>query len=57
MENNNGYTEYGYRGNEEVRKLSVENKILKQNVYDLQEQLQEAYKRIKELIAINSNTS
>ena len=57
MENNNGYTEYGYRGNEEVRKLSVENKILKQTVYDLQEQLQEAYKRIKELIAINSNTS
>ena len=50
MENNNGYTEYGYRGDKEVRKLSVENKILKQNVHDLQEQLQEAYKRIKELI-------
>ena len=31
-------------------KLVEENKILSQNVYDLQKQLQEAHKRIKELI-------
>ena len=47
---NNNYTEYGYRGNEEVKKLSVENSILKENVKDLQEQLQNAYKRNKELV-------
>ena len=49
MENIN-YTEYGYRGAEEVKKLSRENKILKQNVFDLQKQVQNAYKRNKELI-------
>ena len=52
---NNNYTEYGYRGNEEVKKLSVENGILKENVRDLQEQLQNAYKRNKELIEIVEN--
>ena len=52
---NNNYTEYGYRGNEEVKKLSVENGILKENVKDLQEQLQNAYKRNKELIEIVEN--
>ena len=57
MENNNGYTEYGYRGLEELKQLKQTNQILSANVYDLQKQLQEAYKRIKELIAINSNTS
>ena len=31
-------------------KLAEENLILSQNVYDLQKQLQEAHKRIKELI-------
>ena len=31
-------------------KLVEENLILSQNVYDLQQQLQEAHKRIKELI-------
>ena len=52
---NNNYTEYGYRGSEEVKKLSVENGILKENVRDLQEQLQNAYKRNKELIEIVEN--
>jgi hypothetical protein len=49
---NNNYTEYGYRGVEEVKKLSVENEILKQNVFELQKQLQNAYKRNKELIEL-----
>jgi predicted nuclease with TOPRIM domain len=49
MENNN-YTEYGYRGVEEVKNLKLENSILKENVKDLQEQLQNAYKRNKELV-------
>lgn len=50
MENNNGYTEYGYRGLEEIKQLLHDNQILAQNVYDLQKQLQESYKKIKELI-------
>ena len=44
------YTEYGYRGLEELKQLKQKNQILSQNVYDLQKQLQEAHKRIKELI-------
>ena len=44
------YTEYGYRGLEELQQLKQKNQILSQNVYDLQKQLQEAHKRIKELI-------
>jgi len=51
----NNYTEYGYRGAEEVKKLSRENKILKQNVFDLQKQVQNAYKRNKELIELVEN--
>ena len=51
MENVN-YTEYGYRGVEEVKNLKLENSILKENVKDLQEQLQNAYKRNKELIEL-----
>ena len=46
---NNNYTEYGYRGSEEVKNLKLENNILRENVRDLQEQLQNAYKRNKEL--------
>ncbi len=42
---NNNYTEYGYRGGEEVKNLKLENSILKENIKDLQEQLQNAYKR------------
>ena len=53
--NNNSYTEYGYRGLEEIKQLSYENKILVQNVYDLQKQLQESYKRLKDLIANNNS--
>ena len=49
---NNNYTEYGYRGGEEVKNLKLENSILKENVKDLQEQLQNAYKRNKELIEL-----
>ena len=48
--NNNDYTEYGYRGLEEIKQLSYKNQILEQNVYDLQKQLQESYKRIKDLV-------
>ena len=44
------YTEYGYRGLEELQLLKQKNQILSANVYDLQKQLQEAHKRIKELI-------
>ena len=44
------YTEYGYRGLEELQLLKQKNQILSQNVYDLQKQLQEAHKRIMELI-------
>ena len=54
MENIN-YTEYGYRGAEEVKNLKLENSILKENVKDLQEQLQNAYKRNKELIELVEN--
>ena len=52
---NNNYTEYGYRGVEEVKNLKLENSILKENVRDLQEQLQNAYKRNKELIELVEN--
>jgi hypothetical protein len=52
---NNNYTEYGYRGLKEMKKLSVENEILKQNVFELQKQLQNAYKRNKELIQLLNN--
>ena len=52
---NNNYTEYGYRGVEEVKNLKLENSILKENVKDLQEQLQNAYKRNKELIELVEN--
>ena len=48
--NNNDYTEYGYRGLEEIKQLLYKNQILEQNVYDLQKQLQESYKRIKDLV-------
>tara|TARA_R100001015_G_C4588870_1_gene144561 strand:- start:200 stop:352 length:153 start_codon:yes stop_codon:yes gene_type:complete len=34
---------------EEIEELNNEIKILKDNIYMLQEQLQEAYKRIKDL--------
>jgi cell division protein FtsB len=40
---------------QEMWKLSDENKILKDNVRTLQEQLQAAYKRIIELRAANSS--
>ena len=50
MNKNMDYTEYGYRGLEELQLLKQKNQILSQNVYDLQKQLQEAHKRIKELI-------
>ena len=36
-----------------LREEYEKNQILSQNVYDLQKQLQEAHKRIKELIATN----
>ena len=52
---NNNYTEYGYRGNEEVKTLKLENSILKENVRDLQKQLQNAYKRNKELMQLLNN--
>ena len=50
MNKNMTYTEYGYRGLEELKQLKQKNKILSQNVYDLQKQLREAHKRIMELI-------
>ena len=50
MNKNMTYTEYGYRGLEELQLLKQKNQILSQNVYDLQKQLQEAHKRIMELI-------
>ena len=50
MNKNMTYTEYGYRGLEELQQLKQKNQILSANVYDLQKQLQEAHKRIKELI-------
>jgi len=34
----------------EIKQLLHDNQILAQNVYDLQKQLQESYKKIKELI-------
>jgi len=50
MNKNMTYTEYGYRGLEELQQLKQKNQILSQNVYDLQKQLREAHKRIMELI-------
>ena len=34
-----GYTEYGYRGLEEIKKLEAQNKKLKQEVEELKEKL------------------
>ena len=50
MNKNMAYTEYGYRGLVELNQLKQKNQILSANVYDLQKQLREAHKRIKELI-------
>jgi len=58
MNNDSNYTEWlaqvrstaSPRGLDQLNvELIEENQILSQNVYDLQKQLQEAHKRIKEL--------
>ena len=47
---NNGYIEYGYRGLEELEQLKQKNQILSENVYDLQEQLQNSYIKQKSFL-------
>ena len=41
------FTEYGHRGAVEIRKLSEENRILKETIKHLQEQLDGSYEKIK----------
>ncbi len=43
------YTEYGYRGATELSRALSQIKQLESNVAELQEQLQNSYKRIAEL--------
>ena len=41
------FTEYGHRGAVEIRKLSEENRILKETIKHLQEQLDGSHEKIK----------
>tara|TARA_B100000287_G_scaffold263717_2_gene248168 strand:+ start:8479 stop:8673 length:195 start_codon:yes stop_codon:yes gene_type:complete len=57
MEKELTYTEYGYRGATELSNALSKISQLERNVAELQEQLQNSYKRIAELSNENKNSN